>query len=73
VRALIREHFGGEIVPFRNTLVLFDGFDQLEKEAADSFFRGMRWSDMVTYLREIGSSLSRGAALWKTDGMASCV
>jgi hypothetical protein len=62
VRALIKEHFGAEVVPFRKTLVAFDGFDQLEKEAADAFFRGMRWSEMVTYLREIEASLTRGGA-----------
>jgi hypothetical protein len=62
LRAFIKEHFRAEVMPFRNTLVVFDGFDQLEKEAADAFFRGMHWTEMVTYLREIEGSLSRGGA-----------
>ncbi|MGQ0801059.1 MAG: hypothetical protein ACT4NL_13250 [Pseudomarimonas sp.] len=62
VRTKIKEHFGGESVPPRSALVVFDGFDQLDKEDAEDFFRGKSWAALFSYLHEIELSVMRGNA-----------
>ena len=54
--SLLREimtGFGQGERPEEGELVLWDGFDQLEKEDAVRFFSGKDWPDVLTYLREL--------------------
>ena len=43
--------FGAGEPPVEHELVIWDGFDQLEKEDAVRFFQGKAWTDVLAYLQ----------------------
>jgi hypothetical protein len=50
--------------PRRDALVVWDGFDQLDKEAALDFYAGKRWEDVLAHLRGLKDAPLYGAAFY---------
>ena len=51
----VRRLFGSGSAPSTDTLVIWDGFDQLEKESAIRFYAGKTWADVLRHHRGGGS------------------
>lgn len=49
-------------MPNADTLVINDGFDELEKEDAISFYAGKFWQDVLKHLRNLKNEPVFGAA-----------
>ena len=54
--------FGNGKPPRPGTLVVWDGFDELDKEGAVAFYERKTWPDVLRYLRELKSRPEIGAA-----------
>lgn len=54
-RSAVRELFGHGERPNKDALVSWDGFDQLDKESAVSFYAGLSWEDVLANLRNGGT------------------
>ena len=64
LRLEIADHFGVGRQPHSNDVVLWDGFDQLEKEGAVQFYTGKTWSDVLEHLRGLKDERVFGAAYY---------
>jgi hypothetical protein len=64
LRLEIAAHFGEGGQPDSDGVVLWDGFDQLEKERAAQFYTGKTWSDVLEYLHGLKDEAASGAAYY---------
>lgn len=60
----IAANFGDGHQPHSSNVVLWDGFDQLEKESAVQFYAGKTWSGVLEHLRGLKDEPIFGAAYY---------
>lgn len=60
----IASTFGLDDPPQSNEIVVWDGFDQLEKEDAVKFYTGKTWSDVLLHLHGLKDESVFGAAYY---------
>lgn len=56
--------FSDEHLPSAESLVLWDGFDEFEKEHAIAFYSGKSWKDVLQHLRGLKDEPAFGAAYY---------
>jgi len=61
LRHQIVANFGGGSKPRSDEVVLWDGFDQLEKESAVKFYAGKTWTDVLLHLQDLKNAALGGA------------
>ena len=64
LRLAIAANFGEASQPRSNNIVLWDGFDQLEKESAVRFYAGKSWADVLKHLRGLKNEPVFGGAYY---------
>lgn len=63
----MRKNFGLGAVPYASEIIIWDGYDQLDKRSAALFYSGKSWFDVLTHLRNLKYELVFGAAYYLED------